>query len=45
MLPSGKIGNSLFRQLKVYKGTAHPHEAQAPADITAQINKKPTRDP
>ena len=41
MLPSGKLGNELFRQLKVYKGTEHPHAAQGPVDLTARIGKGP----
>lgn len=41
MLPRGRLGNALFRHLKVYKGAAHPHTAQQPADITAQINLGP----
>ncbi len=40
MLPSGKLGNELFRQLKVYKGAAHPHEAQQPVDVTAGLGTK-----
>ena len=27
---------------QVYKGTAHPHEAQRPIDITSRISKKPS---
>lgn len=42
MLPKGRIGSALFAQLKVYKGAAHPHTAQRPVDITAQISKKPS---
>lgn len=41
MLPSGKLGNELFRQLKVYKGSEHPHAAQGPVDLTARIGKGP----
>lgn len=41
MLPSGKLGNELFRQLKVYKGSEHPHAAQGPVDLTAKIGKGP----
>ena len=41
MLPSGKLGNELFRQLKVYKGGEHPHAAQGPVDLTARIGKGP----
>ena len=42
MLPKGRLGNKLFTHLKVYKGTSHPHEAQRPANITTQIDKKPS---
>ena len=28
MLPKNSYGRELFRHLKVYKGAAHPHEAQ-----------------
>ncbi len=30
MLPKNKLGSDIFRNLKVYAGTAHPHEAQKP---------------
>lgn len=30
MLPKNKLGAELFRNLHVYAGTAHPHEAQKP---------------
>lgn len=40
MLPKGRIASPLFNHLKVYRGTAHPHEAQRPVDITARISKK-----
>ena len=30
MLPKGKHGRALFRNLKVYKDEKHPHEAQKP---------------
>lgn len=30
MLPTNVLGRELFRHLKVYAGTAHPHEAQKP---------------
>ncbi|MCC7302579.1 MAG: 50S ribosomal protein L13 [Bacteroidia bacterium] len=33
MLPKNKLGNDLFRNLHVYSGTAHPHEAQAPKKL------------
>jgi large subunit ribosomal protein L13 len=41
MLPTGRIGNSLYTHLKVYKGASHPHAAQKPVDITHNISKKP----
>lgn len=30
MLPKGRLGRSIIKKLKVYKGTEHPHEAQKP---------------
>lgn len=30
MLPSGPLGNDIFKKLKVYAGAAHPHIAQNP---------------
>ncbi len=30
MLPKNRLGRSLFKKLKVYSGTKHPHEAQEP---------------
>lgn len=30
MLPKNKLGKRLFRKLKVYAGSEHPHKAQAP---------------
>ena len=30
MLPKNKLGSVLFRNLRVYTGTEHPHEAQSP---------------
>lgn len=41
MLPKGRLGRDIRLHLKVYKGTAHPHEAQQPLDITAEINARP----
>ena len=31
MLPSTKLGNAMYRKLKVYAGSDHPHAAQNPA--------------
>ncbi len=30
MLPKSKLGRKMFKKLKVYAGTEHPHEAQQP---------------
>lgn len=30
MLPKNRLGRQLFKKLKVYTGTRHPHEAQQP---------------
>jgi len=30
MLPKNKLGQKLFKKLKVYTGNTHPHEAQQP---------------
>lgn len=30
MLPKGPLGRNMYRKLKVYTGSAHPHEAQMP---------------
>ena len=34
MLPKTKLGAALFRNLYVYAGNGHPHEAQKPKKIT-----------
>jgi large subunit ribosomal protein L13 len=33
MLPKGKMGRKLFRNVKVYAGSSHPHEAQKPEKL------------
>lgn len=33
MLPKNRIGRALFRNLYVYEGMEHPHEAQQPKEI------------
>jgi large subunit ribosomal protein L13 len=30
MLPKNRLGRQIFKNLKVYAGDAHPHEAQQP---------------
>ena len=34
MLPHTKLGRRIFKKLKVYRGTEHPHAAQKPEQIT-----------
>lgn len=33
MLPKNKLGSALFKNLHVYTGTEHPHEAQQPKEM------------
>ncbi len=33
MLPKGALGRKIFKHLKVYAGTEHPHSAQQPVKI------------
>ena len=33
MLPRGPLGRQMFRKLKVYAGTDHPHAAQKPTEL------------
>ncbi|NND72115.1 MAG: 50S ribosomal protein L13 [Rhodothermales bacterium] len=33
MLPKGSLGRQMFKKLKVYAGTEHPHEAQQPEPL------------
>ena len=33
MLPKGALGNQMYRKLKIYAGSAHPHAAQSPEAI------------
>jgi len=33
MLPTNALGRRMFRKLKVYRGPAHPHEAQQPQEF------------
>lgn len=34
MLPKGPLGRQMFRKLKTYAGSEHPHEAQQPEPLT-----------
>lgn len=33
MLPKGPLGRDMFKKLKVYTGTEHPHRAQTPVAL------------
>ncbi len=33
MLPKGRLGRKLFKNVKIYAGPEHPHEAQKPIKI------------
>jgi large subunit ribosomal protein L13 len=33
MLPKNKLGRKMFKKLKVYAGTEHPHQAQQPVPM------------
>jgi large subunit ribosomal protein L13 len=46
MIPGGPLKRALMRNLRVYKGPVHPHEAQAPQklDIAAMNPKNKLRD-
>jgi large subunit ribosomal protein L13 len=33
MLPKNSLGRALFKKLKVYSGSQHPHEAQQPKPL------------
>ncbi len=36
MLPKNRLGKAMARKLKVYKGAAHPHQAQQPRPLEAR---------
>ena len=41
MLPKGKLGRTMYKNLRVYPGTEHPHEAQKPEVLdVASMNPK-----
>lgn len=37
MLPKNSLGRAMFKKLKVYRGTEHPHEAQQPENLDINI--------
>jgi large subunit ribosomal protein L13 len=34
MIPHNRLGRDIYRKLKVYSGSEHPHEAQNPETVT-----------
>ena len=38
MLPKNRLGRALFKNMYVYAGTSHPHEAQKPRKIEVKNN-------
>jgi len=36
MLPKNPLGRAMFRKLKVYAGSEHPHTAQQPQELTLE---------
>jgi large subunit ribosomal protein L13 len=40
MLPKTKLGDALFRKLKVYAGAAHPHASQRPVPFVKKTMKE-----
>ena len=40
MLPRTKLGDALFRKLKVYAGPTHPHASQRPAPFVSKTLKE-----
>lgn len=40
MLPRTKLGDALFRKLKVYAGSTHPHASQRPAPFVSKTLKE-----
>ena len=44
MMPRGPLGRQQMKNLRVYSGAEHPHEAQSPAVLDVKtLNKKNTR--
>lgn len=35
MLPKNRLGRAMAKKLKVYRGSAHPHQAQCPEPLAA----------
>jgi len=39
MLPKNRLGRAMAKKLKVYRGAAHPHQAQQPTPLTQPTKK------
>ena len=44
MLPKTKMGDAMWRKLKVYADATHPHQAQKPAQIATLTKNKSKRE-
>ena len=42
MLPHNKLGDAMYRKLKVYAGAAHPHAPQNPRNLGEAFKGQPT---
>jgi large subunit ribosomal protein L13 len=40
MLPKTKLGEAMWRKLKVYAGGDHPHAAQKPAAVKVKTKRE-----
>jgi large subunit ribosomal protein L13 len=45
MLPKNRLGERLFKKLKVYAGEGHPHDAQRPQQFPAHDAQRPQQFP
>src|SRR3989442_14195732 len=39
MLPKNRLGRAMAKKLKVYRGSAHPHQAQQPEPLPEPLSK------
>ena len=42
MVPHNKLGDAVIKKLKVYRGAAHPHDAQKPIVYSGGVQHDPT---
>lgn len=40
MLPKNRLGDALLRNIRIYAGETHPHQAQLPAEVNLTKNAK-----